>query len=128
MKRFIISFLLLVSVASAATAQQTIPAFVSGDRVALVGDSITHGGHYHSYIWLYYMTRFPDMPLTIMNCGVGGDTAENIINRWDWDVIRRNPTYITLTFGMNDTGYFGVYGKARGCRCQGSHDRRLALR
>ena len=47
------------------------------------------------------MTRFPNMPLTIMNCGVGGDTAENIINRWDWDVIRRNPTYITLTFGMN---------------------------
>ena len=57
------------------------------------------------------MTRFPNMPLTIMNCGVGGDTAENIINRWDWDVIRRNPTYITLTFGMNDTGYFGIYGK-----------------
>ena len=111
MKRFFSSLLVLLSVASVANAQQTIPAFASGDRVALVGDSITHGGHYHSYIWLYYMTRFPDMPLTIMNCGVGGDTAENIINRWDWDVIRRNPTYITLTFGMNDTGYFGVYGK-----------------
>ena len=111
MKRFLLVFTVLLLVASAAVAQQTIPAFRAGERVALVGDSITHGGHYHSYIWLYYMTRFPDMPLTIMNCGVGGDEARSILYRWDWDVIRRNPTYITLTFGMNDTGYFGVYGK-----------------
>ena len=111
MKRFFFSFIILMTVASAAVAQQTIPAFRAGERVALVGDSITHGGHYHSYIWLYYMTRFPNMPLTIMNCGVGGDEARSILYRWDWDVVRRNPTYITLTFGMNDTGYFGVYGK-----------------
>ena len=57
------------------------------------------------------MTRFPSLPITIINCGVGGDEARNILDRWDWDVIRRDPTYITLTFGMNDTGYFGIYGK-----------------
>ena len=37
-------------------AQITIPRFEEGERVVFVGNSITHGGHYHSFIWLYYMT------------------------------------------------------------------------
>ena len=45
-------------------AQTTIPRFEEGERVVFVGNSITHGGHYHSFIWLYYMTRFPDKPIT----------------------------------------------------------------
>lgn len=48
-------------------AQTTIPRFEEGERVVFVGNSITHGGHYHSFIWLYYMTRFPDKPITIMS-------------------------------------------------------------
>ena len=44
-------------------------------RVVLMGNSITDGGHYHSYIWLYYMTRFPYMDLRVMNAGIGGETA-----------------------------------------------------
>ena len=111
MRKFLLTLVAFLVVIPVIQAQPVIPAFKAGDRVALVGDSITHGGHYHSYIWLYYMTRFPDMPLTLMNCGVGGDEAKSILGRWDWDVLRRNPTYITLTFGMNDTGYFGVYDR-----------------
>jgi lysophospholipase L1-like esterase len=111
MRRLSLILLLVFSAASTSVGQQTIPPFSAGERVALVGDSITHGGHYHSYIWLYYMTRFPSMPVTLINCGVGGDEARSILDRWDWDIARRNPTYITLTFGMNDTGYFGIYGK-----------------
>ena len=75
-----------------------------------VGNSITHGGHYHSFIWLYYMTRFPDQPITIMNAGIGGESAWDIKDRLDYDVFDRKPTYVTLTFGMNDTGY-DVYMK-----------------
>ena len=56
-------------------AQTTIPRFEEGERVVFVGNSITHGGHYHSFIWLYYMTRFPDKPITIMNAGIGGESA-----------------------------------------------------
>ena len=111
MRRFLTTVLTLLLTLTPSFSQSLIPAFKAGDRVALVGDSITHGGHYHSYIWLYYMTRFPDMPLTFVNCGVGGDEAKSILGRWEWDIARRNPTYITLTFGMNDTGAFGVYDK-----------------
>lgn len=91
-------------------AQTAIPRFEKGERVVFVGNSITHGGHYHSFIWLYYMTRFPDQPITIMNAGIGGESAWDIKDRLDYDVFDRKPTYVTLTFGMNDTGY-DVYMK-----------------
>lgn len=95
------SMLFAVSSASA----QTITPFKNGDRVVFVGNSITDGGHYHSYIWLYYMTRFPNMQLRMFNAGIGGDVARQIDERLDSDAFNRNPTVMTLTFGMNDTGY-----------------------
>lgn len=75
------------------------------ERVVFTGNSITHGGHYHSFIWLYYMTRFPDKPIIIMNAGIGGESVWDIKDRLDYDVFDRKPTYVALTFGMNDTGY-----------------------
>jgi lysophospholipase L1-like esterase len=87
------------------SAAQSIATFKNGDRVVFVGNSITDGGHYHSYIWLYYMTRFPEMQLRMFNAGIGGDVARQIDERLQDDVFSRNPTVMTLTFGMNDTGY-----------------------
>lgn len=83
---------------------QSIAPFVKGDRVAFLGNSITCGGHYHSYIWLYYMTRFPDQRIDIFNEGIGGDVAKQMYERMD-KVFEHNPTVVTLSFGMNDTGY-----------------------
>ncbi len=89
---------------------QGVAPFRKGDRVAFVGNSITDGGHYHSYIWLYYMTHFPRMRLWMANCGVGGDTAKEILARFDDDVLAKEPTVVTFTFGMNDTGYYEYNG------------------
>lgn len=89
---------------------QSIAPFRKGDRVVFVGNSITDGGHYHSYIWLYYMTHFPRMRLWMANCGVGGDTAKDILARFDDDVLAKEPTVVTFTFGMNDTGYYEYNG------------------
>ncbi len=88
-----------------AQGQITVPPFKKGERVVFVGNSITHKGHYHAYIWLYYMTRFPDMPVTVFNAGIGGDKSWDIKERLDDDIFSRNPTYMTMTFGMNDVGY-----------------------
>ncbi|MCF0176522.1 MAG: SGNH/GDSL hydrolase family protein [Bacteroidales bacterium] len=74
-----------------------------------MGDSITHCGHYHSYIWLFYMTRFPEMRLQMINAGLGGECSWDMLERLQSDVFDRNPDYVTLTFGMNDTGYFDVF-------------------
>lgn len=104
MKKYFLILLFYIS-CGYLQAQTFIPKFKKGERVAFVGNSITHGGHYHSFIWLYYMTRFPDKPITIMNAGIGGESAWDIKERMNDDVFDRNPTYIALTFGMNDTGY-----------------------
>jgi lysophospholipase L1-like esterase len=85
---------------------QKIALFHAGDRVAFVGNSITDGGHYHSYIWLYYMTHFPGARITCFNAGIGGDAINQIYDRFDDDVFSKNPTVLTLTWGMNDSGYF----------------------
>ena len=108
MKKTILLILLAACLASA-HAQQVAP-FKQGDRVCFVGNSITDGGHYHSYIWLYYMTHFPYADLWMSNCGIGGDTSENILKRLDGDVFAKRPNVITLTFGMNDTGYYEYNG------------------
>src|SRR5690606_7433238 len=71
-----------------------------------LGNSITDGGHYHSYIWLYYMTHFPNMKLTMINAGIGGDDVNQMNDRLEEDVLSKNPTVLTFTWGMNDTGYF----------------------
>jgi len=87
------------------TGAQPVAPFRHGDRVAFVGNSITHGGRYHAYLWLYYMTHFPNRRITLYNCGVGGDVAGSMLQRLDTDVFSKDPTVIFLSFGMNDTGY-----------------------
>lgn len=104
MKKTVTSILAALALICTAGAQ-SVPAFKSGDRVVYLGDSITDGGHYHSYIWLFYATRFPYMDIRMYNAGIGGETAEMMYSRLDGDVFAKNPTYLTLTFGMNDTGY-----------------------
>lgn len=109
MKKILTMALALCLGASHAAAQQVAP-FKAGDRVAFVGNSITDGGHYHSYIWLYYMTHFPTERMWMANCGIGGDEMANILARLDDDVFLKRPNVLTLTFGMNDSGYFEYNG------------------
>src|SRR3954465_7012298 len=101
--------LLLLFIAACALQAKAQQPFQKGDRVVFVGNSITDGGHYHSYIWLYYMTRFPDRRITCLNAGIGGDVAAQIYDRFEDDVLSKKPTVLTLTWGMNDTGYFEWY-------------------
>lgn len=106
-----IFFFFFITLGGIVSNAQSVKPFTNGDNVAFVGNSITDGGHYHSYIWLYYMTRFPNQRITINNCGIGGDVAENIYQRLDADILNRKPNVIVLTFGMNDTGYFDFLKK-----------------
>jgi lysophospholipase L1-like esterase len=109
MKKSVFALLFTVFISNYITAQ-TVRPFKAGDRVVFVGNSITDGGHYHSYIWLYYLTHLPYTHIQIFNAGIGGDIAQQIYERLDSDVFAKKPTVITLTFGMNDTGYQLLHG------------------
>ncbi len=81
--------------------------FRDGDRVCLVGDSITSGGVYHADIQLFYATRYPTRNIVWFNCGHSGGSAGECLRRIDWDVLEHRPTAATVSFGMNDMS--GIY-------------------
>jgi lysophospholipase L1-like esterase len=87
-----------------------VPQFQDGDRVCFVGDSITHGGTYHSVVYLYYLTRFPECNIRIWNKGVSGNQASHVLSRFDSDIAGVDPTVSTLMLGMNDIGR-GLYDR-----------------
>jgi lysophospholipase L1-like esterase len=74
----------------------------NGDRVAFIGNSITHSGEFHPDIFLYYATRFPNEKIYFYNCGVSGDAANEILARMDSDVLVNKPTVEAFMVGMND--------------------------
>jgi lysophospholipase L1-like esterase len=83
--------------------------FRDGDRVCLVGDSITSGGAYHAAVQLFYATRYPTRRITWFNCGHSGGSAGECLTRLEWDVLAHRPTAATVSFGMNDMA--GVYAE-----------------
>lgn len=100
------TFAFLLSLLVLGTADAQLKPFNAGDKVAFVGNSITEQGYYESYIWLYYMLHYPKRRITIYNKGIGGDRAKDMYLRFDDDVLPADPNVISLTFGMNDSGYF----------------------
>lgn len=106
-KKIFFALLIIVTLSTTSMAQvQPLAPFHPGERACFVGNSITEGGYYESYIWLYYMLHFPNSRITVYNCGIGGDRAQNILGRLDADVFAKKPTTICMSFGMNDSGYF----------------------
>ena len=75
-----LALLLLGLLSLSAPIQASVPPFKQDDRVAFIGDSITHGGRYHADIYLYHATRFPDHLFVAYNCGIAGDTARELIS------------------------------------------------
>jgi lysophospholipase L1-like esterase len=81
-----------------------------GDRVVFYGDSITDQRLYTTFIETYVITRFPQMKVSFVHSGVGGDrvsggAAGPIEVRLPRDVIAYKPTVITIMLGMNDGSY-----------------------
>lgn len=85
-------------------AQQAPAPFEKDERAMFLGDSITHGGHYVSFIQLFQALRHPDRPVDIINAGISGDSAGGGIRRLGHDVLPQNPDRVFIMFGMNDVG------------------------
>jgi lysophospholipase L1-like esterase len=92
--------------------------FKDGDRVVMMGDSITEQHLYSNYVEMWTVSRFPAWKLTFRNVGIGGDTSTGGNRRFKRDVLPYKATAMTVDFGMNDAGYrafdeprFGAYMK-----------------
>ncbi len=87
---------------SALCARAQEPVFKTGDRICFVGNSITYNGGFFHQIALYYATHYPELKLDIINCGVPGNVAGQVIARMDSDVLVNKPTVAVVKLGMND--------------------------
>ncbi len=76
--------------------------FSDGDRVVLVGDSITHQSLYVKYLEHFYQIRYPEKEISFINAGISGDTTAGVNGRFDWDIIPKDATHVTFLIGVND--------------------------
>jgi lysophospholipase L1-like esterase len=107
--RAILGFLALLLATGAAWAQGNFY-LKDGDRVVFYGDSITEQRLYTTYAETYVVTRFPQLHVTFVHSGVGGDRvgggwAGPIDQRLPRDVFAYKPTVMTIMLGMNDGSY-----------------------
>ncbi len=82
----------------------TVARFEDGDRVAFIGDSITHGGYTHAYIYNYYATRYPNCDFTYINKGINGDRAVSAQKRFEHDIYDSDSNFnkVVVMLGTND--------------------------
>lgn len=87
-------------------APQTSPRDVilkPGDRIVAIGDSITEAGGYLRDVDAVLAAQYPQLKLPpIVNAGIGGQVAEDLVPRFRHDVIDRNPAIVAISIGIND--------------------------
>lgn len=81
--------------------------FHDGDRVVILGDSITEQRLYSTLLESYTLSRFPNWKITFRNQGWSSDRADLRMHGgqetgFKRDILPLNPTAITIDFGMND--------------------------
>jgi lysophospholipase L1-like esterase len=76
-----------------------------GDRLAIIGDSITEQKMYSRIIENYLTACVPDLEITVRQYGWSGETAAGFLRRMDKDCLTFDPTVATICYGMNDAKY-----------------------
>jgi hypothetical protein len=71
-----------------------------GDRLAIIGDSITEQKMYSRIIETYLTVCVPDLKISTRQFGWSGETAEGFLHRMTNDCLRFQPTVATLCYGM----------------------------
>lgn len=78
-------------------------------RIVCFGDSVT-GLYYHSggrraytdMLAIALRRAFPGASVETFNAGISGHTTVNALERMERDVLRHQPTLVTVMFGLND--------------------------
>ncbi|MGX6607969.1 SGNH/GDSL hydrolase family protein [Micromonosporaceae bacterium Da 78-11] len=86
--------------------------FTAGQRVVFIGDSITdchrrdtaapYGDGYVNLVRSLVTARHPELGLTWVNRGIGGNTVRDLAARWEVDAIDTAPDWLAVMIGIND--------------------------
>lgn len=88
-----------------------------GDKLVMIGDSVTDcerarpvgeglfnaiGRGYVSYVDALLGSAYPELGIRVVNMGISGNTARNLKERWQTDVIDLKPDWLSVMIGIND--------------------------
>jgi len=74
-----------------------------GGQIVAIGDSITQGGGYLRAMDAVFAQQYPDLKIPkIVNVGISGQKAEDLVKRFEKDVVDRKPAIVTISIGIND--------------------------
>ena len=78
-----------------------------GEQIVAIGDSITAEGRkadgYLRVIDAVLAKQYPDLKIPkLTDKGIGGQKAEDLVKRFDNDVVKLKPAYVTISIGIND--------------------------
>ena len=91
--------------------------FEQGGRIVFAGDSVTDMGSAQpvgeglfdnvgrSYVRIVenmLSAVYPEVNLRITNSGISGNTSRDLLERFDRDVVARNPDWVSICIGIND--------------------------
>jgi len=96
---------LLLAVVGPAASKDAPKEFMlkQGDLIVAMGDSITEGGGYLKQADQVLVEQYPDLKLQkIKNVGVSGQKAEDMVKRFEKDVVAKKPAVVTISVGIND--------------------------
>jgi acyl-CoA thioesterase I len=75
----------------------------AGEQIVAMGDSITQAGGYLKAIDAVFAQQYPKLKVPrIINVGIGGQKAEDMVARFHQDVVERKPAIVTINVGIND--------------------------
>lgn len=87
-------------------------AIQDGQTVVFIGDSITDcgrrgeqapfGNGYVKAAIDLITARYPERRITFHNEGIGGNTVQDLRDRWHDDVLVHQPDWLTIKIGIND--------------------------
>ncbi|MBD3182003.1 hypothetical protein GF312_06915 [Candidatus Poribacteria bacterium] len=81
--------------------------------IVTLGNSITNGiregvdeADTYRHILQQELSKAIKHEVKVINAGVNGDITTTAIGRLKKDVLKYNPDYVTIMFGVNDAGYY----------------------
>ena len=83
-------------------------------RLLCLGASITEAPTgYVSIVQNLISAGYPERNVTVINAGIGGNKAPDMLARLQSDVIEKKPTVVTINVGINDV-WHGLDGSGNG--------------
>ena len=74
-----------------------------GNQIVAIGDSITAQGGYLRDVDAVLAQQYPELKIRwLVNKGIGGQKAEDLVQRFDKDVVQLKPAFVTINVGIND--------------------------